>query len=161
MGLKDTLKKDFVKFYKARDTPAYMALRRVNTAVSNLETSKAFVKSGKAVQDSDVLGVLSTEVKKLKESASQVQENMGNLADAAHAEDALKETQREIDVLSAYLPQEMSKDEIQAVVNEVIAETENPNMGSVMKGVMSKVKTREDGKTADGKTVKEVVLASL
>ena len=81
--------------------------------------------------------------------------------DRGAIEEHIDSTNKEIAVLSAYLPQELSKGEIQSVVDEVIAESDNPNMGLVMKGVMSKIKSREDGKTADGRAVKEAVQASL
>lgn len=162
MNLKETLKTEAIVQYKKKNVPAYMSLRRVNNAITTLEKSKSFVKANKQVTDEDILKIISTEVKKLKDSVEQISQ--------AHTEDEARQgaiqehidsTNKEIAVLSAYLPQELSKEEIQSVVDEVIAESDNPNMGLVMKGVMSKIKSREDGKTADGRAVKEAVQASL
>ncbi len=74
-------------------------------------------------------------------------------------QDLVDEAQAEIDVLAVYLPEQMSEDEIKALVSETIAAvgaTTMKDMGKVMGALSAKTKGR-----ADGKTVSNIVKASL
>lgn len=163
MNLKEQLQKDFITKYKEKDIPSYMALRRINTEISNLEKSKAFIKAGKHIEDSQVIIVINGEVKKLKESISQLEDSKNNVETSRQDEinKTIESTQAEINALNIYLPQEMTQQEIQTIVDEVIQTNADSNMGLLMKEVMSRIKSNTQGKTANGKLVKEIVQASL
>ena len=80
------------------------------------------------LDDSEVASVIKKQVKLRKDSISEY-EKYGKV-------DSVKDLEKEIEILSSYLPEEMSKEEIEKFVDEVIAEI-NPEsikeMGKVMK----------------------------
>lgn len=80
------------------------------------------------LDDSEVTSVIKKQVKLRKDSISEY-EKYGKV-------DSVKDLEKEIEILSSYLPEEMSKEEIEKTVDEVIAEI-NPEsikeMGKVMK----------------------------
>ena len=80
------------------------------------------------LDDSEVASVIKKQVKLRKDSISEY-EKYGKV-------DSVKDLEKEIEILSSYLPKEMSKEEIEKFVDEVIAEI-NPEsikeMGKVMK----------------------------
>ena len=66
---------------------------------------------------------------------------------------------REIEILLAYLPKQLTKEELEVIVADVIAETgaaSMKDMGKIMSAVMPKVKGR-----ADGKMINEIVKEKL
>lgn len=136
--LKDSLRSDLTAAMKARDQVRVATLRMALTAVTNAETS------GEAhhdLSDDDVLGVLTRETKKRRESAEAFdQAGRVELAERERAEEQ---------ILAGYLPQPLTDDELAALVSAAIAETgaEGPRqMGQVMKVVQPQVGSRADGK---------------
>jgi len=90
---------------------------------------------------SDELAVLRRERKRRQESATAFRD--GGRPELAEAEEA------EAEVISAYLPAELSDDELRAIVAGAVAETgaSSPkDMGQVMKAAMPRVAGRADGK---------------
>ncbi len=90
-----------------------------------------------------------------------VKQRQESIADAERAgrDDLASAEQREIEVLEAYLPQQMSREEIEAEARALIAEvgaSDPRDMGRVMGPLMEKLKGR-----ADGKLISEVVRALL
>jgi uncharacterized protein YqeY len=91
--------------------------------------------------DGDELAVLRRERKRRHESATAFRG--GGRPELAEAEEA------EAQVIEAYLPAELSDDELRAIVAEAVAETgaSSPkDMGQVMKASMARVDGRADGK---------------
>lgn len=145
MSLKETLKADFLKHYKAQEKDEVAVLRAVNGAIATEE------KSGKAsteFDDAQVQALIAREVKKRRASAAEY-------ASVGAEDRAVKETW-EADFLARYLPAQLSEDEVREVVRTVVAENEGANMGLVMKAVMAQLKGK-----ADGKFVKQVVSEEL
>ncbi len=73
--------------------------------------------------------------------------------------EALEKEQAELKVLEAYLPQQMTKEQIEVVVSQVIAALQAKtikDMGTVMKEVLAKT-----AGAADNKTISEVIKAKL
>ncbi len=90
-----------------------------------------------------------------------VKQRQESIADAERAgrDDLASAEQRELEVLEAYLPQQMSREEIEAEARALIAEvgaSDPRDMGRVMGPLMEKLKGR-----ADGKLISEVVRALL
>jgi uncharacterized protein len=84
--------------------------------------------------------VLSTEVKRRKEAAAAFRD--GGRIDSALSEEA------EAEIYSAYLPEQMTDDELRSIVEDAVGETgaEGPQqMGQVMKAAMAKVQGRAEG----------------
>jgi uncharacterized protein len=129
--LADQVKQDLTMAMKAREKDRVSALRLVLS-----ELQKA-AKEG----DGDELSVLRRERKRRHESAAAFRE--GGRPELAEAEEA------EAQVIEAYLPAELSDDELRAIVAEAVAETgaSSPrDMGQVMKASMARVAGRADGK---------------
>src|ERR1700753_2541013 len=123
---------------KARDEVRVATLRMALTAVSTAGTAGD---SHQDLSDDDVLGVLSRETKKRRESAEAFDgAGRTELADRERAEQAVLET---------YLPAQLSDDELTGLVAAAITETgaEGPKqMGQVMKTVQPQVAGRADGR---------------
>jgi uncharacterized protein len=138
-ALKDRLRTDLTASIKARDELRSSTIRMVLSAITNAEVAG---KEARELTDDDIIGVLSTEAKKRRESASA-------FADAGRAELSAKET-AEAAVIADYLPEQLGADEITRIVSAAIAETGAAGegmraMGKVMGVVSPQVKGRADG----------------
>ena len=137
--LKDRLRTDLTAAIKARDEVRSSTLRMVLTAITNAEVAG---KQARELTDEDVLGVLTSEGKKRREAAEAFEE-------AGRTEQAAKE-RAELEVLGDYLPEQLTEDEIVALVTEAIETTGAREegmraMGKVMGALQPKVKGRADG----------------
>jgi uncharacterized protein YqeY len=131
MTLADRVKQDLTSAMKAGEKDRVGALRLV---LSELQKAQ---KEG----SSDELAVLRRERKRRQESATAFRE--GGRPELAQAEEA------EAEVIAAYLPAELSDDELRAIVADAVAETgaSSPkDMGQVMKAAMPRVGGRADGR---------------
>ncbi|MCP3799842.1 GatB/YqeY domain-containing protein [Allokutzneria sp. A3M-2-11 16] len=140
--LKARLKSDMTTALKAKDKVVLDTLRMALTAVGAEEVSG---KQARELSDDEVLKVLAREAKKRKEAVDA-------FAAAGRAELADKE-RAEGEVLSAYLPKQLSDEELTDVVREALAEVTEQvggkpspkQMGQVMKAANAKVAGRADG----------------
>ena len=135
--LKDRLKDDLTASMKARDELRTATLRMVLTAIGNEEVAG---KSARGLSGDEELKVVAREAKKRREAAEAFRS--GGAQDRASRELAEEE------VLSAYLPAQLSDDELSALVAEAVAESgaSGPrDMGAVMKLVGPKVAGRAEG----------------
>ena len=85
----------------------------------------------------------------IRKQVKQRQDSIDSFEKGGRAELATKEKE-ELAILSAYLPQQMSGEEIAGAVREAIAEvgaTSRAQMGAVMKALQTKLAGRADGKT--------------
>jgi uncharacterized protein YqeY len=139
MTLKDRLRSDLTTAIKARDPLRSSTLRMVLTSITNAEVAG---KESRELSDDDVLGVLTSESKKRREAAEA-------FADAGRDEQAEKE-RAEAAVIADYLPEQLSADEVDALVAETIEELGVRGdgmkaMGRVMGVLTPKTKGRADG----------------
>ena len=135
--LKDRLKDDLTSAMKARDELRTATLRMVLTAIGNEEVAG---KAARTLSGDEELKVLAREAKKRREAAEAFRS--GGAGDRADRE--LAEEQ----VLSAYLPAQLSDEELSALVTAAVAETgaSGPQgMGAVMKAVGPRVAGRAEG----------------
>ena len=135
--LKDRLKDDLTTSMKARDELRTATLRMVLTAIGNEEVAG---KAARSLSAEEELKVLTREAKKRREAAEAFRS--GGAGDRAARE--LAEEQ----VLAAYLPAQLSDDELTALVAEAVAASgaSGPTgMGVVMKAVGPKVAGRAEG----------------
>ncbi len=124
---------------KARDSLRSSTLRMVLTAITNAEVSG---KQARELDDQQVVDVLSTEVKKRREAATAYD-------DAGRQELADKE-RAEAEVITDYLPEQLSDEEVSAIVTAAVESTGAAGegmkaMGKVMAVVQPQVKGRADG----------------
>jgi uncharacterized protein YqeY len=135
--LKEQLRADLTTSMKARDEVRTRTLRMALTSISNAEVSG---NSARDLTDDEVLKILGREAKRRREAATA-------FADAGRAEQAAAERSEE-EVLAAYLPAQLSDEELAALVAAAIAETgaSGPaGIGQVMKAVTPKIAGRAEG----------------
>jgi uncharacterized protein YqeY len=136
-ALKERLRVDLSAAMKARDDVRTRTLRMALTAVTNEEVAG---KQARELSDDEVVKVLTREAKKRREAAQA-------FADAGRAEQAAAE-RAEGEVISGYLPEQLSDEELSRLVSAAIAETgaAGPKaMGQVMKVIRPKVGDRAEG----------------
>jgi uncharacterized protein len=135
--LKEQLRADLTAAMKARDETKTRTLRMALTSVSNEEVSGD---SARELTDDEVIKILTREAKRRREAAAAF--------DGAGRGDQAAAERAEEEVLAAYLPAQLSDDELAALVAASIAETgaSGPSgIGQVMKAVTPKVAGRADG----------------
>jgi uncharacterized protein len=135
--LKEQLRADLIASMKARDGTRTRTLRMALTSISNEEVSGSVAHD---LTDDQVTKILAREARRRREAAAAFAE--AGRADQADAERAEEE------ILAAYLPAQLSDDELAALVAAAIAETgaSGPaGIGQVMKVVTPRVAGRADG----------------
>ncbi|WP_017615726.1 GatB/YqeY domain-containing protein [Nocardiopsis salina] len=135
--LKDRLKNDLTAAIKERDKVRTGTLRMVLAAISTEESAGS---SQHDLDDAEVTKLLTREAKKRREAAEAF--DQGGRSDQAAAERA------ESEVISDYLPKQLTDGELSELVSAAIGETgaEGPKqMGQVMKVVNPRVAGRAEG----------------
>jgi uncharacterized protein len=139
VSLHDRIETDLREAMKARDKGRTSALRMVVAALKNRATADGLSPQGR-LDDEVVQKVLATEVKRRKEAATAYR-------DAGRDEQATSE-EAEAAIYEAYLPAQLSDDELAAIVDDAVAEvgaTGPQDMGKVMKAAMGRVAGQADG----------------
>lgn len=141
MSLKDTLQADMKAALKGGEKERLKVVRMVLAAIKQQEIDQRI-----ELDDAALLGVVTKMVKQRRDSITQF--NQGGRADLAAAEEA------EIAVLEAYLPEQLSADEVDALIDEAIASTgasSMRDMGKVMGLLKQKIEGRADLGAVSGK----------
>ncbi len=136
MGLKKQIKEDLNKALKAKEKGKVSVLRMVNAEIKNEEIDKK-----EDLTDEDIIKIIFKELKKRKEGLEEFKKAGRDLI--------VKKEEKQIQILEDYLPEQMSKEEIEELVEKVIEETRAEgmsDMGKIMKEIMPKVKGKADGK---------------
>lgn len=134
--MRDRIYNDLTVALKARDTEKAGVLRMLLASMKNAEIDSR----GKEMTDADYLAIVKKEVKKHKDSIEAFQ--------SAGRDDLVKKESSEVALLSAYLPEELSDDEVKKALQEVIVQsgaTSAKDMGKVMGLAMQKLKGKVDG----------------
>ena len=135
--LKDRLRSDLTDAIRSRDQLRADTLRMVLTSVTTEEVAGT---EAHQLSDDEVLKVVAKEAKKRREASSAY--TGAGRAELAAREDA------ELVVIEAYLPAQLTDEEIEALVTEAVAETGAtgmPQLGLVMKTVQPRGAGRADG----------------
>ena len=147
MELREKILADIKAAMIAKDSVKLNTLRFLQSAIKNKEIDSR----PEPITGDDVMAVVKKLIKQRKESIEQFQ-NAGR-------KDLVDQEAAELKVMEVYLPAQMTKEQIEAVVTEVIAATGAKtikDMGTVMKEVQAKT-----GGSADGRTLSEVIKAKL
>ncbi len=139
--LEEQINADLKQAMRAKDESAKLALRSVKSSLAN--SAKAG-DTAQSITDEDVLAIIQREAKRRREAAAEY-EKVGSPENAATE-------LAELTVLERYLPQQMSEEELTALVQEVITETgatSMRDMGRVMSAVIERAQGRADGKQAN------------
>lgn len=151
MSVREDLVKQMNEAAKAQDKLRLGALRNILAQVKNKEI--ALIKRAEGLSDDEVIAVIKTMVKQSLDSIEQFKQ--GGRQDLVDKETA------ELKILQSFLPPQLSKEEIKAIVSEAV-KTLNASgakdMGRVMKEVMPKFAGKADGKMVN-EAVKEALVA--
>ena len=139
MSLQQQISDDLKTAMKARDKARTGALRMLLASLKNAAVAEGKGPQGE-LSDDQVVKLVQSEVKRRREAAAAFRE--GDRIESAEAEEA------EAAVYEAYLPAQLSDDELAAIVDATIAEVDASgpsDMGQVMKAAMPKVQGQADG----------------
>ncbi|MGL5381016.1 GatB/YqeY domain-containing protein [Clostridium sp.] len=131
--LKDLLKKNEIAAMKARDKATVSVLRLVNADIKAFEVNER-----ETISDEGIIKIIEKQLKQIKE-ALQYAEQLGN-------EEKIAEGNFAINLLTPYLPAQLSEEEVSAMLKEII-ESNNytaADMGKIMKDIMPKVNGKFD-----------------
>lgn len=136
MGLREQLREDLKAAMRAQDATRRGTIRMLEAAIKNAEIEKR----GKELGDPDILAILQRQLKQRRDSIEQFER--GGRQDLADIERA------EIEVIQAYLPEQLSEDDIEAVAKRIIDQTgaAGPgDRGKVMGPLMQELRGKADG----------------
>ena len=134
---------------KSGDSEKRDVLRMIDSAIKNKEIESK--KREEGLDDQEIVSVISHAAKQRKDSIEQYEK--GGRSDLAEKE------AREIEILAAYLPEQMSEEELSEIVEKVVSDCgtdSKKEFGKIMGIVMGKVRGR-----ADGNVVKDIIEKKL
>lgn len=149
MSLQERVDSDLKEAMRAKDATRLGVLRMLKSALKYAAIAKSDAEA--ELSDAEATQVI-------RKQAKQRQDSIESFEKGGRAELASKEKE-ELSILNAYLPQQMSTDELTKVVSETIAEvgaTSKAQMGAVMKALQAKVAGRVDGKTLSAEVQKQL-----
>jgi len=135
MNTKGQLQNDLKKAMLNQDAERKATIRMSLSAIKNAEIDR-----GRELEDSEIQAIIQKEVKSRRETIED--------AKRAQRPDIITGTEAEIEILETYLPQQLSHEEIEALVGEAIAEvgaTSPREIGQIMKVLMPRVRGQADG----------------
>lgn len=136
MTLKDTLMNDLKESMKNKDQVRKSVVTLVRSAIKQKEVDERV-----ELSDDDILDVISKQLKQRKDALEEFKK--------VQRDDLVEETEKEISILMGYLPEQLTDEELHAIVSETINQvgaTTMKDMGKIMGVVMPKVKGKADGK---------------
>ena len=137
MALADQINEDLITSMKEGVASRVAVLRLIKSSLKNEQ-----IKLGHELSEAEVLKVVQKEAKQRKDSITQYRD--AKREDLATAEEA------ELEIINAYLPQQMDESELVQLVDDVIKETDTTDMtqmGVVIGAVMQRAAGRADGAT--------------
>ena len=146
MGIKAQLQEDLKAAMRSKDELRKAVLRFTLAAIKNRE-----IEQRGELDEETLAAVLQTEIKRRRDTISEVEK--AGRADLLAAEKA------ELECLLPYLPQQMSKEDVEQAARAVIAElgaSSSAQMGEVMKRLMANLKGKADGRLVS-QVVKELL----
>lgn len=152
MSLLERIDQDLKAAMLAKDDSRKRALRSIKTACSNALVEKRGSSGPDAVlTDDEVLAVIAKQAKQRRDSIAEFSK--------AGRMDLVAAEQEELEIITAYLPQMLSREDIETSLKQVIAETgatQPSDLGQVMRVAMPRLQGK-----ADGKLVNEIARALL
>jgi len=146
MAIREDVARDTKEAMRNRDKGRVTALRMISAALQNAQIEK-----GQPLNEEDEMAVLRRQVKQREESADAYRK--------AGREDQAEAETKEAEIVRAYLPTPLSDEELEAIVDGVIAETGASSMKE-MGAVMGKANAIAAGR-ADGRKLSGIVRGRL
>ncbi|MBQ2909730.1 MAG: GatB/YqeY domain-containing protein [Bacilli bacterium] len=132
----EKLKQDMVEAMKNKEKERLTVIRMVKAAMDQEHIDRK-----REINDELLIDVVNKQIKMRKDSIAEF--------DKAGRNDLSEKTQSEVDILMAYLPEQLSLEEVQKIIDEIFDEVkpEGPkDMGKVMKEATAKLKGKADMK---------------
>ena len=140
--LKEKLLNGLKEAMKDKNLVRKNTVQMIRAAVLQVEKDKQI-----ELNDEQIIEIIAKESKKRKDAEAEFEKS--------GREDLIAQNKEEIAILAEYLPKQLSAEEVESIVKEVIAAsgaTSIKDMGAVMKGAKEKI-----GAAADGKTISDAV----
>ncbi len=150
--LYEQINADLKTAMKAHEQSRVEVLRFVLSGLNNVKKEKEIKEPGATLTDEETISTLQKEVKRRRDSIE--------LFKQGNRDDLVTKEEGDLAIIAAYLPKELTREEIEKIVDDAIATvsaaTGAKDFNSVMKETMKAVKGR-----ADGKAVGEIIKAKL
>lgn len=132
--MKEQILEDLKMAMKNQDKEKLSVIRMVKGAITLEE-----INSKKELSDDDIVAIISKQIKTRKESIAEFEK--GN------RQDLIEQTQKEIEILNQYMPEQFSEEKVVSIIDEVFTKV-NPtgisDMGKVMKEVTPLLRGKAD-----------------
>jgi uncharacterized protein YqeY len=145
-SLKSEIDQDIKEALKARNNLKLGVLRMLKSEIKYKEIDK-----GSELSDDEVISILSSSVKKRKETIEQFEKG--------RRDDLVSREKAELEVVRGYMPEQLTQDQLSRIIHlaiQGINATGPSDLGKVMKSIMPQVKGK-----ADGKLINQMVASQL
>lgn len=135
MKLSERISEDLKKAMKSRNQLEVSCLRMLITGIKNKRVEK-----GQDLDDNEIQALISSQIRKGQEAAKEFRK--GGRDDLAEKEE------KEVNILFAYLPEQLSDDELEDILKKIISDnslTGIKDMGMLMKKAMAEIKGKAQG----------------
>uniref|UniRef100_UPI004048D663 GatB/YqeY domain-containing protein n=1 Tax=Aliarcobacter sp. TaxID=2321116 RepID=UPI004048D663 len=142
MGLKEQLKEDLKTAMRDKEIVKRDSIRAINTMIKQIEVDER-----RELNDEEVIKLIQRGIKQREEAIAQYT--------AASRDDLVQKEQEQVDVFMLYLPTQVSDEELEEGMKEIISQsgaTTMKDMGKVMGAA-----TKKFAGVADGKRINEMV----
>jgi uncharacterized protein YqeY len=146
MSLKEQLLEELKTAMKEKDTVKKNTVQMARAAILQVEKDNRIT-----LDDDGIIDVIAKEVKKRRDVLPDYEKS--------GRQDLIDSLKAEVDVLLQYLPQQLSEEELEAIVRKAVQDTgaaSAKDMGRIMQAVMPQVKGRADGKMINA-MVKKII----
>lgn len=136
MKLKEILLRDLKEAMKSGDTIRKNTVQLVRAAILQIEKDEKTT-----LDDNGIIDVISREAKKRRDALPEYEKS--------GRQDLIDNLKRELEILMAYLPEQMSEEELESLIKDIIIQTGAQSMrdiGKVMKAAIGSTKGKADGK---------------
>lgn len=144
--LKEKLLEDLKNAMREKDTIRKNVIQMVRAAILQVEKDKQI-----ELKEEEIIEIIAKESKKRKDSLPDFEKS--------GREDLISQVKEEIAIIATYLPEQLSKEELEKIIEEVILEAEATSMKDM--GKVMKVAKEKIGARADGKEINEIVKIKL
>jgi len=136
MSLKERLLNDLKEAMRDKDTVRKNAVQMARSAVLQIEKDRRVT-----LDDDGIIEVIAKQIKQRKDVLPEYEKS--------GRQDLIDDLRREIEILSQYMPQQLTEEELEVVIKDTIQEigvNSVKDLGKLMQAVMPKVRGRADGR---------------
>jgi uncharacterized protein len=142
MSLKEQLKEDLKTAMREKEVVKRDSIRSINTMIKQIEVDER-----RELNDEEVIKLIQKGIKQREEAIAQYS--------AASRDDLVQKEQEQVDIFMLYLPAQVSDEELEAGMKEIISQTGAASMKDM--GKVMGAATKKFAGVADGKRINEMV----